>query len=219
MNPFSDMQGMIISKSTDISDIKRQVYDGEEFLIKSHSFWSQFSREQIYLFMVQSGLYVLPTEELIDYLDNLIGNSSAIEIGAGRGYIGRELSIPVTDSYQQQDDKDAVLLYDLAKQPRIKYPKWVEKKEAISAVLKYRPHTVLGCFVTHKWRYDTMSGNDKGIDMNKLFSLVKRFILVGNKHVHKDNPLMNLPHEEIILPGLITKGVQEDLNRIFIWNK
>lgn len=216
---FNNMRGVVIPKDTDTTPIREQIYDGSEFLIKGMDFWNQFSYEQIYLFMSQEGLYVLPTEELIDFLDKEIAENTAIEIGAGRGFIGRELMIPTTDSYQQQDNKKAVLMYELMKQPRIKYPKWVEKKDAIAAVYKYRPHTVIGCFVTHKWRNDTMSGNDDGIDMRKLLSLVNRFILVGNKAVHKDNPLMELPHKEIELEGLITKGTHPELNRVFIWNR
>lgn len=219
INITKNWTGLKIDKNTDTTSIREQIYVNGEFLIKGMDFWSQFSYEQIYLFMAQDGLYVLPTEELIDFLDNLIGDKSAIEIGAGRGFVARELDIPATDSYQQQDDKMSVMLYDLMKQPRIRYPKWVEKKDAIAAVLKYRPHTVIGCYVTHKWRNDTMSGNQKGIDMQRMFSFVERFILVGNKSTHKDNPLMDIPHQEIELDGLITKSAYPDLNRIFIWEK
>lgn len=210
---------LVISKSTDTSVIEEQILDGQEFLIKGSDFWSQFTHDQIYKFMNDEALYVLPTEELIDYLDELIGDKTAIEIGAGRGFIGRELNIHTTDSYQQLCSKKIVKIYDSIGCPRVKYGKWVEKADAISAVRKYRPHTVPGCFVTHKWRYDTMSGNDEGIDMTKLLSLVKRFILVGNKVVHKDNPLMKIPHQEIMLPGLITKGIHQEEDRIFIWEK
>ena len=62
-----------------------------------------------------------------------------------------------------------------------------------------------------------MSGNDKGVDYNKLIRKIKRLILVGNTEVHKDNPLMSIPHEEVILPGLITRSAHPETNRIFIW--
>lgn len=165
----------------------------------------------------ETGTYVVPTEELIDYLDKLIGLEDTIEICAGNGFIGRELGIPVTDSYQQQDDAGTVMLYQLAGQPCIKYPKDVIKLEANKAVDKFRPHTVLACYATHKWRYDTMSGNDKGVDFQRLLRKVHRLILVGNTEVHKDNPLMALPHEEVILPGFITRSAHPETNRIFIW--
>ena len=62
-----------------------------------------------------------------------------------------------------------------------------------------------------------MSGNDKGVDLQKLLRKVKRLVLVGNTEVHKDNPLMDIPHEEIILPGYITRSAHPETNRIFIW--
>lgn len=204
---------------TDTSPIVNGVYRDGEFQILGKEFWSQFNLDQIHSFMNQEALYVLPTEELIDFLDKEIGEADAIEVGAGRGIIGRELSIRTTDSYQQSADMETHRMYELLKCPTIKYPKFVEKIDAVSAARKYRPHTILGCFVTHKWRGDTKSGNDLGIDMTKMFSFARRFILVGNKHVHRDNPLMKLPHREIELDGLITRGVHQELNRIFIWER
>lgn len=212
-----DMSVRTISAKTDISPILKGVYKQGEFQILGRDFWSQFSLDQIHLFMNRESLYVLPTEELIDFLDKEIGEHDAIEVGAGRGIIGRELSIRTTDSYQQACDADTRRMYQLLQCPTIRYPKYVERLDAVSAARKYRPHTILGCFVTHKWRGDTQSGNDLGIDMTKMFSFVRRFILVGNKSVHRDNPLMNLPHREIELDGLITRSFNQELNRIFIW--
>jgi hypothetical protein len=109
-----------------------------------------------------------------------------------------------------------VKLYEAAGQPLIQYPKDIIKAEALEAVRRFKPHTVLGCYVTHKWRDDTHSGNYKGIDFEKLYKQVQRIILVGNKVTHGDNPLMELPHQEVELPGLITRSTNS-LNRIFIW--
>ena len=206
-----------ITKDTNTNAIRKVVMEGREMKILPAAVWESFPWGEMRLLLHETGTYVVPTEELIDYLDKLIGEESAIEICAGNGFIGRELGIPVTDSYQQQDDKASVLLYSLAQQPTIKYPKDVIKLEANKAVDRFRPHTVLACYATHKWRYDTMSGNDKGVDYRKLIRKIKRLILVGNTEIHKDNPLMELPHEEIILPGLITRSARPETNRIFIW--
>lgn len=208
-----------ISRHTDIKPVMDGVYRNGEFQILGKEFWSQFSSDQIHLFMNQETLYVLPTEELIDFLDKEIGEADAIEVGAGRGIIGHELSIRTTDSYQQSADSDTKMMYKLLGCPTISYPKYVEKIDAVSAARKYRPHTILGCFVAHKWRGDTKSGNDLGIDMTKMFSFTRRFILVGNKHIHRDNPLMKLPHREIEVDGLITRSFNQEMNRIFIWER
>ena len=214
--PFLGRIG-VIDRGTNTDNIRKKVMDGREMKILPASIWESFPWAEMRLLLHETGTYVVPTEELIDYLDKLIGEESAIEICAGNGFIVRELGIPVTDSYQQQDDLGTSIYYQLAGQPTIKYPKDVIKMEANKAVDRYRPHTVLACYATHKWRYDTMSGNDKGVDFNKLIRKVKRLILVGNTEVHKDNPLMNIPHEEIILPGLMTRSAHPETNRIFIW--
>jgi len=207
----------IVDTNVSTERIRATVMDRREMKILPASVWDSFSWSEVRMLLHQTGTYVVPTEELIDYLDKLIGEESAIEICAGNGFIGRELGIPVTDSYQQQDDKESVLFYKLAGQPTIKYPKDVIKLEANKAVDRFHPHTVLACYATHKWRYDTMSGNDKGVDFRKLIRKIKRLILVGNTEIHKDNPLMEIPYEEIILPGLITRSARPETNRIFIW--
>ena len=207
-----------IDPNTSTERIRAAVMEGRDMKILPAATWESFPWAEMRMLLHETGTYVVPTEELIDYLDNLIGEDSAIEICAGNGFIGRELGIPVTDSYQQQDDKATVLYYEMAGQPTIKYPKDVIKLEANKAVDKFRPHTVLACYATHKWRYDTMSGNDNGVDFGKLIRKIKRLILVGNTEIHKDNPLMNWPHEEIILPGLITRSAKPETNRIYIWD-
>lgn len=214
--PFFGRVG-VIEKGTTTENIRKTVMEGREMRILPASVWESFSWSEVRLLLHETGTYVVPTEELIEFLDGLIGEESAIEICAGNGFIGRELGIPVTDSYQQQDDPATSLLYSLAGQPTIKYPKDVVKLEANKTVDKFRPHTVIACYATHKWRYDTMSGNDKGVDFQKLLRKVKRLVLVGNTEVHKDNPLMDIPHEEIILPGYITRSAHPETNRIFIW--
>lgn len=214
------MEMKVLPKDTDISGIRKEVFrECGEFRILGMDFWKRFTDDQIKMFMLREAIYVLPTEELVDFLDKLIGDTYAIEVGAGRGFIGRELNIRTTDSYQQQDDIRSTIIYRMTRQTPVRYPKYVEKLDAVRAVRKYHPHTVLGCFVTHRWREDTQDGNDLGIDMKKMYSMIRRFILVGNKKIHRNNPLMSLPHEEIQLDGLITRGFDNDLNRIFIWEK
>ena len=121
-----------------------------------------------------------------------------------------------TDSHLQERP-DVALTYKLAGQPTIKYPKYVRKLDALTAVNILHPETVLGCFVTHKWRDDTQDGNYWGVDFERLLGKVKKLILVGNLDIHKNNPIMSLPHKEIKLGGLITRAINQENNRIFIW--
>lgn len=201
------------------ANIRKAVMDGRNMRVLPFSEWAKFSWPEIRMLLHQTATYVAPTEELLDFLDELIGDEKAIEICAGNGYIGSNLNIIMTDSYQQQDDKTTRSYYDLMKQPRIKYPPNVIKLEASRAVRQMKPHTVIGCYATHKWRDDTQSGNDKGVDFKDVFSKVQRLVLVGNLQTHKDNPLMDILHEEIALPGLLTRAADQSLNRIFVWSK
>lgn len=212
---FGNVQ--MFNEHVSTADIRRSVMDGRRMRVLPHSEWMKFSWAKIRTLLHETATYVVPTEELIDYLDELIGDEKAIEICAGNGYIGSNLDIVMTDSYQQQDDKMTIMMYDLMKQPRIKYPASVIKMEASRSVRCMKPHTVIGCYATHKWRDDVQSGNDKGVDFADVFAHVHRLVLVGHKDTHKHNPMMALPHEEIELPGLLTRAADQSLNRIFIW--
>lgn len=212
---FGKAQQLDVHTST--TNIRRTVMEGRKMRVLPHSEWMKFSWAEIRTLLHETATYVVPTEELIDYLDELIGDEKAIEICAGNGYMGSNLDIVMTDSYQQQVDKMTVLQYELAKQPRIKYPSSVIKLEASQAVRRMKPHTVIGCYATHKWRDDVLSGNYKGVDFKDVFAHIHRLVLVGHKETHRDNPLMALPHKEVVLPGLLTRAADQSLNRIFIW--
>lgn len=210
-------EAQMFSEQVSTAGIRKAVMDGRKMRVLPLAEWMKFSWAEIRTLLHETATYVVPTEELIDYLDELIGDEKAIEICAGNGYIGSNLDILMTDSYQQQDDKMTIMMYDLMRQPRIKYPRAVLKMEASQAVRRMKPHTVIGCYATHKWRDDVQNGNDKGVDFADVFAHIHRLVLVGHKITHKHNPMMELPHEEIELPGLLTRAADQSLNRIFIW--
>ena len=171
------------------------------------------------LFMISTCTYVLPTEELIDTLDDIIEpESNAIEICCGNGVIGRELNMPLTDSMIQQLDPEIKKEYLRNGNPPITYPKDVEQLEALEAVEKYKPDTVLACFGTHKWEPGMKTGFQYGVDYKKLREKVNRIILVGNDRVHGENPIMKIRHKEIIRYGIISRTLNIP-NKIYIWEK
>ena len=88
--PFLGRVG-VIEKGTSTEKIRREVMDGREMKILPASVWESFPWPEMRLLLHETGTYVVPTEELVDYLDKLIGEESAIEICAGNGFIGREL--------------------------------------------------------------------------------------------------------------------------------
>jgi hypothetical protein len=101
--------------------------------------------------------YGLPTTETVAWLREFIGGRSAVEIGAGHGDLARHLGVPATDN-KCQEFPDVRLLYRAQGQPTIAYPAWVEKIDALDAVLEQRPQVVVGSWVT-QW-IDPSKGAD-----------------------------------------------------------
>lgn len=96
----------------------------------SASEWRKFEWDSVVKFMHNYPVYVLPTTELLDVLDDLTADyEKTIEIGVGTGSIGRLLGIKMTDRHLQADKK-VQLLYALQGQPVIKYPSDVVKLDA-----------------------------------------------------------------------------------------
>lgn len=201
----------------DISGLEKEVIDDGKLIIKPFDFWKNRDKNEINYFLLQHGIYVIPTTELINWLkENIIGN--AIEIGAGNGAISRALNIPITDSRMQERD-DIKILYAMSGQPVIKYPDDVEKLDAEEAISKYKPDTVIGCFITHKFKEEIGNGNMYGVEEENILASVKRYINVGNLTTHKSKPILKIKHHELYFDWLITRSVNQNDNRIFIWDK
>lgn len=180
-------------------------------------FYKQFTRNQIEFFLWKHGIYVLPTEELIKFLEkNIVG--SAIEIGCGHGAIGRTLNIPITDA-KLQEEKPLKAFYSAINQPVIKYPVDVIQLDAESAIKKYQPNTVIGAFITHKYTPKTETGNMFGVVEGKILKSVDRYIHIGNMDTHKYKPILKYPHTKEYFDWLITRSQDQEKNRIYIWNK
>ncbi len=199
----------------DISGIINKCFTKKDLNIQTYAFYEQFSINQIQVMMEQEEIYVLPTEELCDFLDNLIGDKDAIEIGAGKGHLGRELNIPITDSYARHDAYPMKTCKRQGIQPII-YPNDVEKLDALQSVRKYKPHTVIASYLVHKQFYKDKS-KEFGLDGQKLLKMCKRYIHIGNLDLHTNDPIMQIPHTEVEFPYLITKNRNPYTDRIFIW--
>lgn len=165
--------------------------------------------------------YAIPTVELIDWLKNFIGDRSAIEVGSGAGDFCYRLNINGTDS-KIQDDPDVALYYRAMGQPTIKYPRWVEKMDAISAVKRYRPQVVLACWVTH-WLDPSVAHRPEtvgcmfGVKEEELLDLVDTYIFVGNLNVHGEKPILKRKHETHALPFLVSRSQHPEGDRLFVW--
>lgn len=116
----------------------------------------------------KTGVYCLPTVELIDWLRNKIAGRSAIEICSGNGAIGRALGIPRTDSYNQTTPQ-MLAYYTLYNQTPIFPPEDVQKFEANEAVDHFKPEVVVGSYVTQKY-----IPSDEGVVGSSLFGISSR---------------------------------------------
>lgn len=210
----------LISRTVDTGAVRQAVLDNEGRIKELPAAqWLRFPWEEVRMFMHEYPVYVLPTTELLDALEDLTKGLRTIEIGAGSGSIGRHLGIKMTDSYLQQDNEQVKVFYQLTGQPVIHYPSDVIKADALTAYRRFKPECILGCYVTHRWREGMQNGNMYGVDFERLLPLVERLILVGNKHTHGENPIMVLHHKEIDLHDtLITRSEDRASDRIFVWD-
>jgi hypothetical protein len=151
---------------------------------------------------------------MIDWFrENMEG--TAIEIGAGHGALSRALGIPITDS-RMEELPEIALYYELMHQPTIKYPADVEGLDAEEAITKYQPDTVIGGYITERWRPGMEEGNAMGVDEYDVIKRTKKYILVLNMQVHKKKRFLQLGHTPYKFPWIVTRS-EHFHNRICVW--
>lgn len=186
--------------------------------IKPASFYENIPQQHLTVWCHANGIYGLPTTELIEWLQSEIKDSIAIEIGAGSGAIGRELKILTTDACLMKRP-EIMTLYLLQGQPITKYPNDIIEMDANNAVEKYKPETVIGCWVTH--RYDPSEhwreGNMFGVCEEHILSKVKKYIVIGHEDVHSRKPILDRPHKTFKFPWLFSRSLNTEGNLIYVW--
>ena len=210
-----------IIPTNSITDISSEVLrdDGKVKLLPAEM-WKRYKWDDFRAFCHLKARYGIPTYELISYLTQIIDGRDAIEIGAGAGDLGSILNIRMTDS-KQQDDPLIKASYQAMRQPTINYPDDVEKIEALEAVYKYKPHVVIGSWITTYNPVETpeFGSNPFGVKENLILDRVETFILIGNIDTHGDKPIMKIKHEEIYEDWMVSRGRNQENNRIWIWNR
>lgn len=186
--------------------------------ILPYDFYRSRDHEELQVFMLKNGIYVIPTQELIDWLKDFIKNFSKnpIEIGAGNGSIGRALGIRMTDSFMQENP-EIKKYYRMMRQEPVHYGEDVEKLEALEAVEKYDPDLVIGAFITHK--FNGVDGNALGVDEDMMMEKVPIYIMVGNLDTHGTKPLLTKgTYNAYPFEWLITRSDDQSKNRIFVFD-
>jgi len=203
-----------------VQDISSQVLqeDGKLRLFPSKK-WRDFEWNDFRAFCHDKARYGIPTYELHLMIHAIINGRDCIEIGAGAGDFGHHLRIHMTDS-RQQEMPYVKAAYEAMHQPVIQYPDDVEKLDAIDAIQKYEPKVVFASWITPYSPIETYyKSNPFGVRVNKVVELVDTFILYGNLDTHGDMPIMKLPHDEIYDDWMVSRGKNQENNRLWIWNK
>lgn len=205
-------------QNVDVSYLDELLDEDGVLVIKDASFYDSIPQEHLALWCHQHGIYCLVTTELVDWCKQQIEGQNAIEIGAGNGSLGRALGIPVTDS-RMHERPDVALLYRLQGQPVTTYPDHIVEMDASAAVSYYKPDVVIGCWITHifneedSWR----GGNMYGVDERILLQNVKKYIVIGNRTVHKNKRILSREHDEFQFPWLKSRSLNIDDNLIYVW--
>ena len=188
------------------------------------SVYAGYSQDEIALWANRHAYYYLPTVEAVAFIrEALLGAPDrALEIGAGAGAFGRALGIRMTDSYQQERPEIRGL-YELMKQPVIRYGRDVEKLDAHEAIEKYKPEVVVAAWVTNR-KDDSRGariGNPDGVWEEHVIGSdsVRRYVFVGHEQVHVAKPLLRFPHATVLVPGLYSRTLQEGRNVVWVWDK
>lgn len=164
------------------------------------------------------GYYQIITYELLEFIQGLIQDKKAIEIGAGYGVLGNTLNIPTTDRKLQQDPMIRQRFYEAVGQKPIEYPEDVSKLSAHQAIQKHQPEAVVGCWITQKGDRVGVS-SAYGVEEDRLLENVDLYIHVGHYHTHRSKKINRKPHYKIEADWLCSRASDQSLNEIRIWSK
>ena len=172
------------------------------------------------MFAHEYAIYSFPTIELTEWIIDNFDLSNCIEIGAGNGVMADYLGIKATDSKQQTENPETAILYQLMGQPAITYGENVEKLNAIEAIKKYKPDTVIAQWVTHIYDPDEpfREGNIYGVDEQYILDTTINYIFIGNESVHMHKPILEQRHCRIQKDWIISRAKYPEQNVIYLWS-
>ena len=161
----------------------------------------------------------LPTIELVEWLKANFNLNKAIEIGAGNNYLYHHLGIKGIDNYSEQIPA-VKLTHELLNQPSTNPPPTVEKLDAIAAIEKYQPETVITSWATLRTEdpEDIEAGHSYAPDEDQILDTGVSYIFIGNEYIHGDRLIMNQPHKTYYFDWLVSRGYYPEKNCIYVWN-
>lgn len=213
-----------------VAALKKELLDDRDrpLLMRAEDlrhFVSTFGRINFIKFCYQEAIYQYPTVELVTWLEEQIapyGKDKVIEIGSGNNCLAYYLGIQGTDNYCQQKHWVKQHYASLGQETTCNKPPSetkVENIDALSALKKFKPKLVIGSWVTPLWNEQLQSGNQYGVDYQKLIANCDRYILIGNKRVHGDLIHPFAPFEIKLVKGLISRSQEPNLDCVFEWRR
>lgn len=208
-----------ILENIDVSYLNKILLENNLLKVVPSSVLISIPQNHLAIFGHNNGFYCFPTIELANWLKDNFDLSTTIEIGAGHGALARYLKIPATDSCFMERS-EVITAYKAVNQPVTKYPKDIIKLDAISAIERYKPKTVFGCWVTHKYKQEEhyRGGNMWGINEEWILKHVDQYIIIGNENVHKKKKIIELPHKEYKFSWLHSRSLEPMKNIIYVWD-
>lgn len=212
-------QNITIMNRINLTKIERFLFKNGEYQIPYTEDLLKFSHMEIVQFANKYAMYTLPTLELVDWFQKMIGDAKAIEIGSGCGVLGKGIGIRCTDNFCQER-QDVKAYYNLVNQPTISYGKHVEKRDAEWVACKWQPDIIVGSWITHKWVDDDIQGNYWGPDEEILLDNCHEYIMLGHEKIHRRKPIMK--HNPLVIksedcPWYVSRSVEPKGNCIYIW--
>lgn len=179
----------------------------------------RIAAEDIAVWCHKKAIYGLPTQELVSFLRNEIGDKKAIEIGAGHGYLGESLGIIQTDSYLQLKPKIKAQ-YKIMGQPIINYPSRVREYEATEAIKRFNPDIVIGMWITQRSKDAAIpQSSPYGINEKSIIKKVDKYIMIGCESQHNMKLIREYPHQVIKADWILSRALDRESNVIYIWDR
>jgi hypothetical protein len=187
--------------------------------LQSADFYKTLDNTDLRVWCLCRAIYQLPTVELIEWLKDNFDLDKTIEIGAGNNYLYHHLGIKGIDNYSEQIPA-VKLVHQLLNQPSTAPPPEVEKIDAIAAIEKYQPKTVITAWATLKCEdpEGVDAGHKYAPDEEEILNTGVTYIHIGNKEIHGDRDLMNKPHETYYFDWLVSRGKHPKDNCIYVWH-